>query len=376
MRFKRAAGLAAAALLTAVTAVCAPAPAVAAPAPVLVINQENPPVKPIVGVDGYKGGPLSKSAYVSLIDGQAAKSLAAPTGTVWHWQGADQRLGTSNNTGATSLAALVSQHHPKVETGTDGTGSHSLWEMSAESSDQQQVIEIGWTMDASASICNQSTNPCFFVYSWINGAPMGYNASNPGWVDNPNETAVNAGTALASTASGSAPSAFYQYRVERVSSPSWCTSTCGTPAGFGTGWQVIQKNQGATDRIIGGFKDTDWSGAATPATFTNIDYFQLFGEEAIVNGAPSCSDGGSGVFGTSTEPSAAARVVAYSFSGVTGYSNVPDSTFVHDSVNGALSTDSPTAYRLYQLPTDLDQWKYGGPGYDSAGTGTGSIGSC
>jgi hypothetical protein len=330
------------------------------------------PQKPIVGVAGYQGGPVaSKDAYKALMSQQKAALITCGGGSTLHWQGAAQSISTVTNGGATSIAVLASQHKPFVDT-TCSSGAHSLWELNVSDQSGDQTIEVGWTKDKSASVCGTtSTTICLFIFSWVNGVPQGYNAANPGWVDNPNETSVNAGTALASTASGAAPTAFYQYRIERVSSPAWCTSPCSS---FGTGWQIIQKNQGASDRIIGGFKDTVWSGATPAVTFTAEDYMQIYGEQADLN-QNSCSDSGSGVFGTSTEPSAAARVVAYSMVGApAGTVNQPDYTYVKDSAG--VGADSPTAYRLYQLPADHDQWKWGGPGYNAAGTGTGSIAAC
>jgi len=359
------AGAAAAVLLSPGFATSAQAIPTGAAAP----SASTPPMKPLVGVAGYNGGPLKdRAAYDTLLKAQGATSLQGAPNADFHWQGAKQVLSTTQNGGTTQLAGLTSQHHPDP----DGL-SHTLWEMAGISSDSQQILEIGWTMDT--PICGQSVNPCLFVYSWVAGVPQGYNGYNPGWVDNPNE-AVNAGTALASTATGSAPTLFYQYRMERITNPTWCTGTCGSPSGFGTGWQFIQKNQGATDRIIGGFRDTHFSGVS--GGFTKFDYFEIYGEEATQGGgAIACGDGGSGVFGTSTEPSAAARTVAYSFAAVAGKTNVPDEIYVKDSYDPSVtSPDTPTAYRIYQLPTDLDQWKWGGPGYNSAGTGTGTIGGC
>lgn len=363
----------ASALTLAGLAVASPQVQAAAPAKVV---QHAMPEKPIVGVAGYKGGPLkSKAEYNSLMQKQQALVTCGGSFT-YHWQGASEQVGIvgSVGTGASSVAVLASQHKPFVDTSCS-TGTHSLFEVAAEDDTTQQVIEAGWSRDN--NMCGATiTTICFFIFSWVNGVPQGYNSSNPGWVDNPNETAVNAGTALASTAAGAAPTAFYQYRIERVTNPTWCTGTCGTPSGFGTGWQIIQKNQGATDRIIGGFKDTVWTAAPTPTSFTAVDFLQIFGEQADKN-TTACTDSGSGVFGTSASPSAAARVVAYSLAGApAGVTNVPGFIYVRDSTGVSPSPDDPTAYRIYQLPTDLDQWTWGGPGYNSAGTGTGSVGSC
>ena len=50
---------------------------------------------------------------------------------------------------------------------------HSLAEVSAQSADLQQIVEVGWTVDR---LVNGDSLPRIFVFHWINGIPQCYNA--------------------------------------------------------------------------------------------------------------------------------------------------------------------------------------------------------
>lgn len=281
-------------------------------------------------------------------DGKSAR-LA---GGVFHYAGMHQWLGNgSNNTGATVVAALASQHNPYLNTAQFG---HTLYEVAAQSYDQQQTVEIGWTVDDSL-YGNTSTR--LFCASWVNGAFNGYAKSGSwnGFVDNPSE-AVGCGTALAVTALGSAPSNFYQYKILRQSTNSW-------DGAANPGWRLVQQNMGnSPDRVIGVYPDTVWTGASpSVTTFDEVGLLQIFGETVSSTVDNPCHDMGSGIFATSTDPSGAAVNIAHS-------ANAPGETNVPDAVNVNPSSDSPGAYRVYQFPADLDKWKFGGIGFNSSGT--------
>lgn len=315
--------------------------------------------------------PGAKTVPHSRVWTSAKSARSALAGGRYHYAGGYQFLGDGTaGTGATQVAALVSQHRPFVcvsaapmSCSPSQGAQHSNWELAAQSYDQQQIVEVMWTVDY--AVCGQVNFPCLAVFSWVNGVGQGYNGSNPGWADNPTES-VGAGTALAYTATGSVPTAIYQYRIERqASAPSWCT-TCGT------GWRLIQKNQGATDRVIGMFKDSLWTSQG--ASFTEAGLVQSFGEMVSAVVDDPCMGGGSGVFGTSTDPSAAAVHAAYS-TNAPGEVNTPDSVAVWSDPAGSPAA-SPTAYRVYQVPGQPWRWKWGGPGWNASGTGTGSVNAC
>jgi hypothetical protein len=318
----------------------------------------------------HKGHPPVFDMKTGKLDSKRMALLGSPK---YHYTGWYQHVGdgTAGN-GSTQIASLVSQHNPVIAYPADD--NHSLFEIAAQSRDGNQIAEIGWHVNP--GWCAGGVTPCLFTYSWVNGVGQGYNTSSTTYYkDNPNES-IGGGTPLAYTASGSVPTNFYQYRIERVTNPSWCTGTCGTPAGFGTGWQFAWMASGV-DHIIGGIKDTQWTGASTPVTFDKIQTVQGFTElydyDDTLN---SCGDQGSGAYGASTATSSLDHK-AYShggapldpFTGVTEV-NEPNGIFVTPAA------DTPSAYRAYQYPTDLDRMRLGGPGRNSTDTGAGSVGAC
>lgn len=74
--------------------------------------------------------------------------------------------------GLTGCEAWLSQPEPTVSS----NDSHSLGEMSLQSADQLQTVEVGWTVDLGL---NGDRAPHLFVFHWVNGAATCYNAC--GW---------------------------------------------------------------------------------------------------------------------------------------------------------------------------------------------------
>jgi hypothetical protein len=64
-------------------------------------------------------------------------------------------------------AALMLISKPRLGSGD----SHSLAEIALQSADTQQVIEVGWAVDAA-----DGPDPRLFVFSWVDGVPQCYNA--------------------------------------------------------------------------------------------------------------------------------------------------------------------------------------------------------
>ena len=64
-------------------------------------------------------------------------------------------------------SALLPQAQPKLA--SPGPG-HSLAEVAVQSADQQQVIEVGWTVDSAQG----DLRPHLFVFAWVNGQGLGY----------------------------------------------------------------------------------------------------------------------------------------------------------------------------------------------------------
>lgn len=348
--------------------------------PIAVKTEVRPIAKPIDD-DAHPGKTLTEG-YI----GKRPQSKSALAISEWRiWSGASQFMSTTpgGTTGADGVAVKVSQHLPYVHTVSGGgsctvtypcyDGGVSLWEVAASDvvslpgggvSNGGNTIEVGWVK--SQARCGQIINPCLFVYHWVGGVGQGWAVN---FVDNPGE-AVGAGTALAYTAAGAVPSIFYEYVIERTpaSRPAWQSS--------GPGWQIRQQNVGSS-RIIGYYPDTNWTSQGQ--TLTKIAYQSAFNETQSVgdgstvgdNEQRMCTDGGSGVYGTSTSPSAALRVDGLSYinppAGITplwsGYVLGTDGT-----------PQDPQAARTYLIGTT--DYKSGGPGWNGASTGNGNIGSC
>lgn len=395
---RRAVALAAVSLLAA-AGITAAQPATAAPlhsgaVPIATPAPDTKRVliqKPIIGKDG-KAISAAEMRRLALVEYRM-------------YAGAEQFISTTTGgaSGADAVMVKASQHKAY----SHGTGNgcatppspcydygYSLWETAVSDVVTcggsvcvgNNRIEIGYHV--STAHCNQTTSPCLWVTAWRdNGSgtsvTSGYGAN---FIDNPSEAVgayqagVQFGTALAVTASGAVPSVFYEYKIERVNS-TMCDGVAPTHTTATTGWQLRQQNVGSS-RIIGCFPDSYWT--ANSQTFTKAAYAASWTEsQSIGDGSTAgdaettmCTDGGSGVFGTSTTPSAALRIDDLVFTnppaGVT-----PDWTVFTDWAASDGSPDpgvDPTAVRSYKV--GATDYKAGGPGFNSAGTGTGSVGSC
>lgn len=141
---------------------------------------------------------------------------------------------------------------------------HSLFEIAVQSTDQQQVVEAGWTVDSGVFGDN---NPHFFVGKWVNGTWGGYSDAN--WNDYAPNTTVNRGTDLSSYVGGAEKTISVQY------------ASTGT-----TGWWVFFDGS-----AVGWFSNSLW----TSPTFTQTGKIQLFGEVAANVAAP-CTNMGNGIY--------------------------------------------------------------------------------
>lgn len=327
------------ALVAAVAVIAAGSPVAAAPSP----------AKP---ADGHGRWLVGKNA------GQAKLVTTRAYGGGFQFVGP----GTAG-VGATAASVQTSQHKAQVDTTND---VQSIFELAVEDSSQGNIVEIGYR---NVNVCSSwPANPCLFVYSWVNNVGQGYGGiTNPAWIDNPTE-AVNAGTALAVTAGGASPTAFYEYKAEYASSVK-CDNVAPVQTTATAGWLMYQQNVGST-RLIGCFPASAWTSAGI--TFDKVQLVQSFDEIAITGANPqSCSDMGSGIFGVATTPSAAQWVKNPTLTsppaGVTAGWNVGD-------VKVTPASETPNAYRVNR--NSSTDFRVGGPGWNAARTATGSVGSC
>lgn len=312
------------------------------------------------GVDAPKWRPNSKE-----LNGKA--TCGSPSVCYTH-VGVNQFVGPGTaGVGADAALVSVSQHKPYKDT----ADFHSLWELAVESSNQLNIVEIGWTMDA--GVCGAvftAGNPCLFVYHWVNGAKSCYNGC--GWIDNPTEP-VNAGTALATTAGGASPTVFNDYRFTKASSVK-CdnVTTDGTPVQTTStpGW-LGERGPAGGAAIIGCFPDLLWTAAGV--TFDKVQMVQAFTELAAADDH-SCSDLGSGIF----SPAAWGTLSASLWQKTYTLTNPPAG--VTPAWGGTASVlpsfNTPTAYRILKDPSS-NEVREGGAGFDvQGGTATGTAGNC
>jgi len=192
-----------------------------------------------------------------------------------------------------------------VESPTVYSGDyHSLAELAVESSDGQQIIEIGWTVDPT----QWDQTPRLFIYHWVNGVGSCYHGC--GFVSN--STTITPGMAL------TASSTPVQFAIEYYQGNWWY--------GYNGTW-------------FGYLPGSLWSGG-----YTQSGLVQEFGEVASTTATP-CTDMGNGYLGTNAS---AAPVTGI------GYYNTTT------AVSLATTSDDPTLYNSQVSSTN--SFRYGGPG--------------
>lgn len=318
------------------------------------------------GVDAPKGNPTPG-------DLKSSKAVCGSPSRCFSYAGVYEFLGSAP-AGADVVTISTSQHKPYLNTAND---FHSLWEVSAQNDSTtpglKNTVEVGWNVDMNV---NGDLNTHLFVYHWVNGSTSCYNGC--GWVDNPTE-AVNAGTTLATTASGASPTVFYEYKIGRANSVK-CDGVAPVQTTATLGWFVYQQNVGST-RIIGCFPDKLWVDAGE--TFTKVNLVQAFQEVASTDDHP-CTDKGSGVFSPGSWGTLSASQWQKDFAisgapaGVTADWTASGTPAGTTTAAITPSFQSPTAYRILpDTATPSNEVREGGPGYDvNGGTATGSVGNC
>jgi hypothetical protein len=155
----------------------------------------------------------------------------------------------------TGMYATMTVASPAVTSGD----FHSLMELSVQSSDQKQTVEVGWTVDPNLFSGSNPTSAHLFAGTWTNGVFNGYNT---GCTDNA-ANATNLGATLANNAGK-------HFGIQHGGTPS--------------GWWIYYD-----DVNVCYFADTIW----TSPTFTAANFDQGFMEVAA-NVSATCTDGGNG----------------------------------------------------------------------------------
>ena len=262
----------------------------------LVRNPDGQLVKVVHGrhAPGHRNAPKDAPPATNLSGAAGSGCVFRTTNQYFCHAGAYQDV--------TSDGAYLSTtvESPWVESGDD----HSLAELAVESSDGQQIIEIGWTVDTT----QWDETPRLFIYHWVNGQGTCYNTCD--FVSN--STTITPGMALTSS---STP---VQFAIEYYQGNWWY--------GYNGTW-------------FGYLPGSVWGGA-----YTQSGLVQEFGEVASTTAEP-CTDMGNGYLGTNAAAAA-----------VTGVGYYNSTTAV--SLTG--NVDDPTLYN--SQVTSASSFRYGGPG--------------
>lgn len=211
---------------------------------------------------------------------------------------------------------------------------HSLGEVDVEASTgtggTRQIVELGWQKGEAGC-----ANVCLFAGCWINGVFQGYN-TGCGYIDEVTNP-INLGASI-SSAVGSGK----VFKIQYASSAWWLS--------YDGAW-------------VGRFLASSW----TSPTFTQAAKFQAFGEVAASTATP-CTDMFNGLQGSTYPgpPLPGYAASAYYF----------DTAGVAQSGLTNLSFGSTDATKWSFLKVTGRSGGMGGPGWNAAGTATGTAGAC
>ena len=207
---------------------------------------------------------------------------------------------------STGAAATLTQARPTL-----GSGDfHSLAEVAVESSDGQQIVEIGWTVDHGV---NGDYDPHVFAFHWIDGQPQCYNGC--GWVQV---------SATARPGMRVMPGETHRYQIKLVNGD----------------WWLFYDAEG-----MGYFPGTRWAGR-----YTQGGLVQWFGEVAAHDAMP-CTQMGNGTPGDAPGAAAFAELVLDGPAGA----EVPADAHVS-------SANQTSFYRIGAVTST--SFGFGGPGAD------------
>jgi Neprosin len=180
-------------------------------------------------------------------------SCTSEDGACYYWVGGDQQ-------GLNATGATVSFTQAKPVVGP--ADYHSLTELAVESSNDQQIVELGWIV---ADGINHDTDPSLFVSYWVNGTFGCYNLGC-GFVETKGAK-IHPGAKLKVGAIGTFKINFSDDR-----------------------WNLYY--DGAS---VGYFPESLWT-----VTFKRANLIQVFGEVAASQTLPPESQMGDGILGSAT----------------------------------------------------------------------------
>jgi hypothetical protein len=273
-----------------------------------------------------KGKPTSKERL-------STRTTRVPTGSIERVYSIGYQATPAGTTGNRSNLRVGGTY-------LDPEDGHTLGEISVESANEQQAVELGWRIDPSSS------TPKLFVYHWIDNVPQGYGVN---FVDNAANTTFNHGTSLT-------PNKVYTAAIQL----------------FNNNWWLWWEDPGVFGDWVGYFPGSLWTGSLNDP-FNEARIVQNFGELATNVHTP-CSDmGHAGILG-----GAATTTAAYfgTYSIYDGTAWVNGSYDPISTVWSGGGTPDTSAYNGALATGSTRTFYYGGPGYNSIGTTPGAANSC
>jgi len=218
-----------------------------------ILPSDQPPF--IVGTGGTERGSTNPCTTITCSpNGQCTGDFC------WYYVG-----GSEPYVDAKGAATSFTQADPVV----NSTDYHSLTEIAVMTQDDQQIVELGWTV--APEQLGGSTLPYLFVYHWVNGESTCYNACGYESLVSPNP--VGAPVSVGQTGT-------FEIKYARDE------------------WQIIYDGT-----LIGYFPESLWGGS-----FTRIGEVEVYGEVSAPAGVPPSSQMGNGILGS--QPGAA-QIGAY-----------------------------------------------------------------
>jgi Neprosin len=269
---------------------------------------------------------------LSLVAVTASLAVASPalaSGPFYFYSKGQQTFATTDTLDGAAIYFTVEKPYLAA------ADSHSLAEISVQSTTGGNILEVGWTVDRGLN--GGSDQPFLFVSWWKNGVWKCYNTNCPGYADyaaNP----INAGSSLSGVPVGTSKKFIIQH-----SGTTWWL-------GYDTNW-------------IGSIADSNFA----PATFVKPGVVQGFAELAAASAKP-CSDVGNGILGLNVN-TGAARAGTFTL-----YNTTTAPSFSGPST---LPAGTPaTVTTAEQASGSVRTFRYGGPMWNAAGTGPGTTGGC
>lgn len=219
-----------------------------------------------------------------------------------------------------------------------GSGNHSLMEIAVthtQATGKQNRVEFGWTKDS--VVCGQSTDPCMFAGYWADDVFGGYGGGFVRYTGS-GASAYGPGSSLSSLVGTAHLFGIY---LDTANNNVWVYFTAASTAEW-----------------VGYFPASLWTGS----NMGTWDLSQPFAEVADVAKSTPCTDMATGDLATTTVGGYWTSMAHNAGATAASYAWSVQPSGINAEYNAA--TFSATTGRL------------GGPGWNAAGTGVGTKGSC